>query len=387
MGEKNMSNKNVTSKSRRKFFKKAAAVTGATAAAVAMPNVAAWSASHAKTVKLKMQAAWGGGIFLEMAKQYGDRVNAMGGGSLQMEVLPVGAVLKTKEIADGVSKGVVDASHSVTAYWYGKNAAASLFGTGPSYGFSSQELMGWIEQGGGRALYEKTLSKIGLDVVGFFAMPMPAQPFGWFKKKTTKVSQVKGLKYRTVGLATNVLQKMGMVVRQLPGGEIQPAMKTGLIDAAEFNNPTSDRDFGMQDVSKHYHLGSFHQSQEMFEMQFNKKKYNSLSPAHQAIIKHAAEAANTANYFMALVRYSTDLGRLMNESGVNVHQTSDEILGAQLKAWDTVMKDFRKDPLFDEIIKSQQAYAKKVMKYLFMNQPNYRLAYTRTFGDPVKVKI
>jgi TRAP-type mannitol/chloroaromatic compound transport system substrate-binding protein len=382
-----MSNKNVTSNSRRKFFKKAAAVTGATAAAVAMPNVGAWSGSHGKTVKLKMQAAWGGGIFLEMAKQYADRVNAMGGGSLQLEVLPVGAVLKTSEIADGVSKGIVDASHSVTAYWYGKNAAASLFGTGPSYGFSSQELMGWIEEGGGRALYEKTLKKIGLDVVGFFAMPMPAQPFGWFKKNVKTVKDVKGMKYRTVGLATNVLQKMGMVVRQLPGGEIQPAMKTGLIDAAEFNNPTSDRDFGMQDVSKHYHLGSFHQSQEMFEMQFNKKKYNSLSPAHQAIIKHAAEAANTSNYFMALVRYSNDLGRLMKESGVNVYQTSDEILDAQLKAWDSVMKDFRKDPLFDEIVRSQQAYAKKVMKYLFMNQPNYRLAYTRAFGDPTKVKI
>jgi len=216
---------------------------------------------------------------------------------------------------------------------------------------------------------------------------MPAQPFGWFKKHTTKVAEVKGLKYRTVGLATNVLTEMGMVVRQLPGGEIQPAMKTGLIDAAEFNNPTSDRDFGMQDVSKHYHLGSFHQSQEMFEMHFNKKTYNNLSPAHQGIIRFAAEAANTDNYFKALVRYSTDLGKLMNESGVNVYQTSDAILDAQLKAWDKVMADFRKDPLFDEIVKSQQAYAKKVMKYLFMNQPNYRLAYTNTFGDPAKVKI
>ena len=88
-------------------------------------------------------------------------------------------------------------------------------------------------------------------------MPMPAQPFGWFKKNVTKVADVKGMKYRTVGLATNVLTAMGMVVRQLPGGEIQPAMKTGLIDAAEFNNPTSDSQFGMQDVSKHYHLGSF----------------------------------------------------------------------------------------------------------------------------------
>ena len=382
MSKKEKTLKRVKTPSRRKFFK-AAAVTGAAAAAtIAMPNVAF---SAPKT--LKMQAAWGGGIFLEMAKQYADRVNAMAGGQLKVEVLPVGAVLKTAEIADGVSKGVVDAGHLVTAYWYGKNPAASLFGTGPSYGFSSQELMGWIEEGGGRALYEETLKSIGLDVVGFFAMPMPAQPFGWFKKNVTKVSDVKGMKYRTVGLATDVLMKMGMVVKNLPGAEIQPSMKTGVIDAAEFNNPTSDKDFGMQDVSKHYHLGSFHQSQEMFELMFNKKTYNSLSPANQAILKHAAEATNTANYFMALVRYSNDLGKLMNEHGVNVYQTSDAIMSAQLKAWDSVMKDMRKDPLFDKIVKSQQAYAKKVMKYLFMNQPNYRLAYEQTFGDPVKVKI
>src|SRR5210317_2649492 len=388
MGENNMSKKTITSSSRRKFFK-AAAVTGAAAVAtVAMPNVGAYSASHAKTVKLKMQAAWGGGIFLEMAKQYGDRVNAMGGRSLSIEVLPVGAVLKTAEIADGVSKGVVDASHSVSAYWYGKNAAASLFGTGPSYGFSSSELIGWIEDGGGRALYEKTLAKIGLDVVGFFAMPMPAQPFGWFKKNVKTVSDVKGMKYRTVGLATNVLQKMGMVVRQLPGGEIEPAMKTGLIDAAEFNNPTSDKDFGMQDVSKHYHLGSFHQSQEMFEIPVNKGTYNSLSPAHQAILKNAAYAANSDNYFKALVRYSDDLAKLMNEHKVNVYQTSDAILAEQLKGWDAVIKDFNdKDPFFKKIVDSQKAYAKKVMKYLLMNQPNYRLAYENEFGPIDKVKI
>ena len=78
-----------------------------------------------------------------------------------------------------------------------------------------------------------------------------------------------------------------MSVVQLPGGEIQPAMKSGLIDAAEFNNPTSDKDFGMQDVSKHYHLGSFHQSQEFFEVSFNKKKYESLPAELQAILKHA----------------------------------------------------------------------------------------------------
>ena len=378
--------KNLTS-SRRKFFKTAAKAGAVAAATVAMPNIAT-AGSHATV--LKMQAAWpsGANIFFEMAQDYCNMVSDMSGGSLKIDLQPVNAIVKTSEIGAAVSDGIVDMGHWVTAYWYGKNTAASLFGTGPSYGMSSQEVMGWMEYGGGRKLYEETLASVGYNYTGFFHMPMPAQPFGWFKKNVTKVSDVKGMKYRTVGLATNVLTAMGMVVRQLPGGEIQPAMKTGLIDAAEFNNPTSDSNFGMQDVSKHYHLGSFHQSQEMFEIPMNTKRLNSLSPAHQAILKNAAYAANTDNYFKALVRYSDSLAMLMNEHKVNIYQTSDEILAEQLKGWDKVIGEFSaKDPFFKKIVDSQKAYAKKVMKYLLMNQPNYKLAYENEFGPIAKVKI
>ena len=378
--------KNLTS-SRRKFFKTAAKAGAVAAATVAMPNIAT-AGSHATV--LKMQAAWpsGANIFFEMAQDYCNMVSDMSGGSLKIDLQPVNAIVKTSEIGAAVSDGIVDMGHWVTAYWYGKNAASSLFGTGPSYGMSSQEVMGWMEYGGGRKLYEETLASVGYNYTGFFHMPMPAQPFGWFKKNVTKVSDVKGMKYRTVGLATNVLTAMGMVVRQLPGGEIQPAMKTGLIDAAEFNNPTSDSQFGMQDVSKHYHLGSFHQSQEMFEIPMNTKRLNSLSPAHQAILKNAAYAANTDNYFKALVRYSDSLADLMNTHKVNVYQTSDEILAEQLKGWDKVIGEFSaKDAFFKKIVDSQKAYAKKVMKYLLMNQPNYKLAYENEFGPIAKVKI
>ena len=376
-----------SSSSRRKFFKTAAKAGAVAAATVAMPNIAT-AGSHATV--LKMQAAWpsGANIFFEMAQDYCNMVSDMSGGSLKIDLQPVNAIVKTSEIGAAVSDGIVDMGHWVTAYWYGKNAASSLFGTGPSYGMSSQEVMGWMEYGGGRKLYEETLASVGYNYTGFFHMPMPAQPFGWFKKNVTKVSDVEGMKYRTVGLATNVLTAMGMVVRQLPGGEIQPAMKTGLIDAAEFNNPTSDSQFGMQDVSKHYHLGSFHQSQEMFEIPMNTKRLNSLSPAHQAILKNAAYAANTDNYFKALVRYSDSLASLMNDHGVNVYQTSDEILAAQLKGWDKVIEEFSaKDAFFKKIVDSQKAYAKKVMKYLLMNQPNYRLAYENEFGPIAQVKI
>ena len=384
MSKKEKTLKGIKTPSRRKFFKVAATTGAAAAASVAMPSIA-----FGAPMTLKMQTAWTkGDILFEMASDFTKMVTDMSGGELKIDLLPVNAVVKIKEIGQAVTSGVVDMGHWVTAYWYDKNAAASLFGTGPSYGMSSQEVMGWIEYGGGRKLYEETLAKVGFNYVGFFHMPMPAQPFGWFKKHVTKLSDIKGIKYRTVGLASNVFQAMGMIVRNMPGNEIQPAMKTGLIEAAEYNNPTSDKNFGMQDISKDYHLGSFHQSQEMFEIPVNTKKYNNLSPAHQAIIRNAAYAANSDNYFKALMRYSTDLAKLINEDKVNVHQTSDEILSEQLKAWDKVVRDFsEKDPFFKKIIDSQKTYAKRVMKYLLMNQPNYRLAYENAFGNANKVKI
>ena len=126
----------------------------------------------------------------------------------------------------------------------------------------------------------------------------------------------------------------------------------------------------------------------MFEIPVNKKAFNGLSPKHQSILKNAAYAANSDNYFKALVRYSADLSKLMNQHKVNVYQTSDAILAQQLKGWDKVIGDFnKKDAFFKKIVDSQKAYAKRVMKYLLMNQPNYRLAYENEFGPLGKVKI
>ncbi|MCY4101433.1 MAG: C4-dicarboxylate ABC transporter, partial [Rhodobacteraceae bacterium] len=221
------------------------------------------------------------------------RVNEMAGDALQIEVLPVNSVVKTSQMQDAVHRGVLDAAFYVPAYWYSKSPTASLFGTGPCFGWSSQEVLGWVHYGGGQELFNELMDTLQLNLVSFFFSPMPAQPLGWFKEHITDASQMEGLKYRTVGLAADVLLEMGMSVVQLPGGEIQPAMKSNLIDAAEFNNPTSDKDFGMQDVSKHYHLASFHQSQEFFEVTVNKGKYNALSPELQAILRYAAEAENS----------------------------------------------------------------------------------------------
>lgn len=362
---------------RRKFLKGSALAATATATG----TLAAPAIVRAAPTTLKMQAAWGGGIFLENAKSYVDRVNAMAGDALQIELLPVNSVVKTSQMQDAVHRGVLDAAHYVPAYWYSKSQVASLFGTGPCFGWSSQEVLGWIHYGGGQELFDELMGKLGLNVVSFFNSAMPAQPLGWFKEEIKDASQMEGLKYRTVGLAADVLLEMGMSVVQLPGGEIQPAMKSGLIDAAEFNNPTSDRDFGMQDVSKHYHLASFHQSQEFFEVSFNKKKYDKLADEQKAILKYASEAENSNFYWGNTKRYAADLETLRDEQGVNVYRTPDSVMQEQLKAWDVVVERISgQDEFFAKVIESQKAYAKSVMNYLNLNQPDYKLAYKHYFG-------
>lgn len=358
---------------RRKFLR-GSAVVGA--GALATPAIA-----EGHTTTLKMQAAWGSGIFLENAQSYVDRVHAMAGDALRIDLLAVDSVVKTSQMQDAVHRGVLDACHYVPAYWYSKSKTASLFGTGPCFGWSSQEVLGWVNYGGGQELFDELMASLGLNVVSFFNSPMPAQPLGWFKEQITDASQMDGLKYRTVGLAADVLLEMGMSVVQLPGGEIQPAMKSGLIDAAEFNNPTSDRDFGMQDVSKDYHLASFHQSQEFFEVSFNKDKFNALPAELQAILKYASEAENSNFYWHNTKRYADDLQILQDEQGVNVHRTPDSVMAAQLAAWDVVVDRISgEDEFFARVIESQKAYAKNVMGYLNLNQPDYKLAYDHYFA-------
>jgi TRAP-type mannitol/chloroaromatic compound transport system substrate-binding protein len=362
--------------SRRKFLAGAAGATAGAAALVAAPNV-----SRAQTVTLKMQSSWGAtSPFQDMAKQYIDRAVAMSGGRLKIDLLPSGAVVKAFQVQDACHKGVLDAAHTVTAYWYSKNKAASLFGTGPVFGANASQILAWIHFGGGKELYKELQHDIlKLNVIGFFCMPMPTQPLGWFKKHITSAEDMVGLKYRTVGLATDIMQGMGLKVTQLPGGEIMPALEKGVIEAFEFNNPTADSRFGAHDVSKHYHMGSYHQAAEFFEIIFNKQKYESLPKEQQAILEYSAEAANTANYGWAMDIYSTDLQKLINEHGVNVYRTETSIMKAQLDSWDKVLERLNKDPFFKKIVDSQKAWSERVAFYDIVNAADYKLAYEHYF--------
>ena len=245
---------------------------------------------------------------------------------------------------------------------------------------NASQILAWVHFGGGKELYADLVQNtLGLNLVGFFAMPMPTQPLGWFKSHVKSAADMQGLKYRTVGLATDIMQGMGLKVTQLPGGEIIPALERGVIEAFEFNNPTADSQFGAQDVSKHYHMGSYHQAAEFFEIIFNKDRFDDLAPEHQAILEYAAEAANTANYGMAMDRYSADLQKLINEHGVNVYRTDQSIMKAQLDSWDKVLEGLMGDATFAKIVESQKAWSERVAFYDLTNTADYRLAYEHYF--------
>ena len=375
--------KTTSAMSRRSFLSKGAlGGTVAAGAALSAPAVLAQA-----PLVVRMQTSWpASDIWMDFAQQYIDRVEAMSGGRLSIDLLPAGAVVGAFQVMDAVNDGVIDMAHTVPVYWYGKSKAASFFGTGPVFGGSANTMLGWFYQGGGAELYrELTQDILGLNVVGFMGFPMPAQPFGWFKEEVNTAADLQGFKYRTVGLAADLLQSMGMSVAQLPGGEIVPAMERGVIDAFEFNNPSSDLRFGAPDVAKNYYLSSYHQASESFEFIINQDFYTDLGDDLQAILRYGVEAASTANTALAMDQYSNDLLRIRDELGVTVHRTSKDILQAQLSAWDGLITELEQDDFSKRVMDSQRAWVDKVAYYELMNAPDLALAYEHYF--PGKLAI
>jgi len=367
-------------KPRRKFISGAAA---AGAAALGFPAV---TRAQNAPISLRFQSTWPAtDIFHEFARDYAQKVNDMAGGQLKIEVLPAGAVVKAFDLLDAVSAGTLDGGHGVVAYWYGKNTAVALWGSGPSFGMDANMLLAWHEYGGGKELLTEIQKAMGVNVVSLMYGPMPTQPFGWFKRPVTKVEDVKGVKFRTVGLAIDMYTAMGAAVNALPGGEIVPALDRGLLDGAEFNNASSDLALGFQDVSKICMLQSFHQSAEQFEVLFNKGKYDALPPHLKAVLSYAAQACSADMSWKAANRYSQDYVKLQKDHNVKFYKTPDAILQAQLKIWDEMIaKRSAENPLFKKVLDSQRAFAERVGRWHGDVSVNYRMAYNHYFSRATK---
>jgi TRAP-type mannitol/chloroaromatic compound transport system substrate-binding protein len=367
---------------RRRFLKKTAAGAAVGAGALATPAI-----SQAQTTSLRFQSTWPAkDIFHEYANDFAKKVNDMAGGRLKIEVLPAGAVVPAFQLLDAVNKGTLDGGHGVVAYHYGKNSALALWGSGPGYGMDPNMLLAWHYYGGGKAMLEDIYKSLNMEVVSFLYGPMPTQPLGWFKKPIAKAEDMKGLKYRTVGLAVDVFTELGAAVNPLPGGEIVPALDRGLIDAAEFNNASSDRVLGFPDVVKNCMLQSFHQSTEQFEILFNRGKYSGLPQELKSIIDYAVQAASADMSWKAIERNSADYQEL-KKAGVKFYKTPDSVLRAQLAAWDkTVEKKGAENPQFKKVLDSQREFARRAGQWQNDYYVNFRMAYDHYFGPKAAKK-
>jgi TRAP-type mannitol/chloroaromatic compound transport system substrate-binding protein len=361
--------------SRRKFMT-------ATAVAAAATIVAPSIVSAQGPISMRWQSTWPSkDIFHEYALDFAKKVNDMTGGDLKIDVLPAGAVVPAFGLLEAVSKGTLDGGHGVLVYHYGKQTALALWGSGPGYAMDANMLLAWHKYGGGKELLAELYASIGANVVSFPYGPMPTQPLGWFKKPIAKVDDFKGVKYRTVGISIDVFTGMGAAVNALPGGEIVSAMDRGLLDAAEFNNASSDRLLGFPDVSKICMLQSYHQNAEQFEIMFNKAKYDALPDRMKAIIANATEAASSDMSWKAIDRYSTDYIEMQTKDKVRFFKTPDAVLKSQLEIYDQVVaKKSAENPMFKKILESQIAFARRATQWEQDTVVSRKMAYDHYFG-------
>src|SRR5499426_1188368 len=359
---------------RRKFLKVGGVATAAVLAAPAVVKAQG-------PISMRWQSTWPQkDIFHEYAQDFAKKVNDMTGGELRIEVLPAGAVVPAFGLLDAVSKGTLDGGHGVLVYHYGKQTALALWGSGPAFGMDANMLLSWHKYGGGKQLLDKLYKSVNANVVSFPYGPMATQPLGWFKKPITKADDFKGLKFRTVGISIDVFTGLGAAVNALPGAEIVPAMDRGLLDAAEFNNATSDRILGFPDVSKVCMLQSYHQNAEQLEITFNKAKFDALPDKMKAIIENAVEAASQDLVWKAIDRYSKDYMELQTKDKVRFFITPASVLQKQLETYDAAAKKRSDNALFVEIEKSQREFAARAVRWDLDTNVNRRMAYNHYFG-------
>jgi TRAP-type mannitol/chloroaromatic compound transport system substrate-binding protein len=361
---------------RRKFLLAAAA---SATAAVAAPRIAV-----AQSLHWRVQSAWPPrDIFHEFAADYAGKVGALSGGRFKLDMLAAGAVVPPFQMADAVHAGILDGAHGIAALRHAKHKACSLFGTPPSFGWDSHGFLAWFYYGGGEALYKELMNEIlRLNVVGFLYFPMPTKPLGWFRKEITSAEDLRGVRYRTMGLVGEVFSALGAAVTFLPSGDMASAIDRGVLDAADSNSPTADVQLGLPDVAQVYMLGGHHQQAEAFELVFNKSKFDALPAELKAILREAAWAASSDQLWRAYARFAKDFDDIRTR-GTKVVRTGPAVLAAQLKAWDQVIAALSKERFFAKVIASQKAWAKRTGGYLQANNLDsgaLSLAYRHHFG-------
>ncbi|MDE9451996.1 TRAP transporter substrate-binding protein [Aliiroseovarius sp. Z3] len=330
----------------------------------------------------KMVTAWpknlpGPGV---AAQQLADRITTLSGGRIEVKLFPAGELVPGRGVFDAVSEGTAELYHAVPAYWGSKSKGILLFGSQP-FGLRADEQVGWMMHGGGQELYDEMYGRFGIKP--FLCGNSGPQWGGWFRNEVNSAEDLKGMKFRTTGLASEMAAKMGMAAEAMSGPDMFQALQTGALDAGEFIGPWTDSALGYYQVAKNYYWPGVGEPSSAEECGVNADVYNELPDDLKLVVKTACDSLYNQVWGEYFTKHALALQAMVAEHGVQVKMFPEDVIVAMGKAAGEVIDDLRNDD--DELVKriteSFVAYRDSVGKYMVyadngqMNARNLVMGY------------
>ncbi|MCB2011307.1 MAG: TRAP transporter substrate-binding protein [Geminicoccaceae bacterium] len=338
--------------------------TGAVAATTAASQFPAPAIAQDKRM-WNMVTAWpknlpGPGVAAQMLA---DRITTLSGGRIEVKLHAAGELVPGNGVFDAVSEGTADLYHAVPAYWGSKSRGILLFGSQP-FGLRADEQFGWLAHGGGQELYDEMYGQFGLKP--FLCGNSGPQWQGWFRNEINSVDDLKGLKFRTTGLASEMCARLGMAVQAMGGRDMFQALQSGALDAGEFIGPWTDSALGFYQVAKNYYWPGVGEPSSAEECAVNASAYDDLPDDLRQAVAFACESLYNPVLTEYETRHAQALQQLVAEQGVQVRKLPDDVVKAMAAAADEVIGELREDsdPLVKKITESFIAYRDLVGGYM-----------------------
>ena len=339
---------------RRDFLKKASVGAAAGAAAtVAAPAIA----QSQPTINWRLTSSFPKSLdtIFGGAETLANRVKALTGGKFNIRVFAGGEIVPGLQALDAAQQGTVEACHTCSYYYIGKDKAFG-FGTAVPFGMNARQTNAWIYYGGGQQLLDEFYSNY--NVRSFLGGNTGTQMGGWWKKEVKTVADLSGIKFRIGGLGGAVMSQLGVVPQQIAGSDIYPSLEKGTIDAAEWIGPYDDEKLGFNKVAPFYYYPGFWEPGPAIHFFVNKAAWDKLPKDYQAAFEAAAYEANVTMMAEYDHKNPVALAKLL-ATGTKLHSFSDEIMAAAYKAAFALYDDESgKNPAFKKLYEHYNKYRK-----------------------------
>lgn len=303
------------------------------------------------------------------AQEFANMVEAMSGGRLQIRVYGAGEIVPAMGVFDAVSDGSAEMGHGGSYYWRGKAPAAQFFTTIP-FGMNAQEMNAWLHHGGGLELWREVYAPF--NIIPFPGGNTGIQMAGWFNKEINSIEDLRGLKMRIPGLAGDVFNRAGGSSVNIPGGELYTSLQTGVIDAAEWVGPSNDQAFGFDQIARYYYYPGWQEPGSTLELLVNKPAFEALPDDLQAIVTHAARAANQDMLDQYTARNPRALNDMVAKEGTELRRLPDDVIQ---RLYDISRELFEQqaeeDPLFRKVWDSYRTFLTDVTDYHKITEHTY----------------